>query len=540
MKILNFIFSYKKLTSIGLIFGFLSSYFGVYNNQYTSEIIQGNFNDDLLYSLFKSSLFCIIFTSLRGGIFTYTQKKLNNKIKYEIYKKIFNQTPKFYETTAISYINDLVNNDSRIVSDIISLYLNVTTRSLFTIIITFYLLYEIAQYQYIIFMSIIIIFNILLSNLYDKIYKYKMIGYDDLQKKINNFLLESLSHISVIKSFGIENKYISKFYNYNNDINNYIITESFLYSCNAFINYNLPVVSMIIIIMIAKYYNFTKNLLTFIYHYKSLFGIVTDLINIKNDMLKSIESYKRVNLILNSNELNEGYFIPNNDCLIPSISFENITFKYQNAETPIFKNFNLKIKENEKIALIGRSGCGKSTLAKILMGIVKIDSGTIKINNLNLDIYNPKWLKSKIGYVSQETILFTDTIANNISIGIDNDNDNDNDNEKIKNAAKIANADEFIMKLKDNYQTNLEGTELNSLSGGQKQRIAIARALIKNPKIIIFDEATSALDPYCEEIVQSAINNCLDIIQNTTIIIIAHKKTALKLATNVYDLETII
>ena len=200
----------------------------------------------------------------------------------------------------------------------------------------------------------------------------------------------------------------------------------------------------------------------------------------------------------------------------------------------------MKIKENEKIALIGRSGCGKSTLAKILMGIVKIDSGTIKINNLNLDIYNPKWLKSKIGYVSQETILFTDTIANNISIGIDNDNDNDNDNEKIKNAAKIANADEFIMKLKDNYQTNLEGTELNSLSGGQKQRIAIARALIKNPKIIIFDEATSALDPYCEEIVQSAINNCLDIIQNTTIIIIAHKKTALKLATNVYDLETII
>lgn len=525
------IFNNLKLTSIGLICGFLSSYFSVYNNQYSSEIIQGDLSDELLFKLFKSSVYCIIFTSLRGSIFTYIQKTMNYNIKYQVYNKLLNQSPLFYETTTISYLNDLINNDTRIVSDIISLYINVITRSLFTIIITLYLLYKIAYYKYILIILFVIPMNLGINHIYDKIYKYKMINYDDINKNFNNFILESISHISLLKSFAVEDKYISKFTNLNNQISNYALIESYLYGFNAFINYNLPVISMIMIIIISKYLNTTSGLLTFIIHYKSLFGTITDLINIKSEISKGLKSYERIIQILKLNDYKEGHFIPNNNDIIPYIKFENICFKYQNSPKLILDNFNLNINANEKLAIIGRSGSGKSTLAKILIGILKINSGVIKINNIDINIYDSKWLKSKIGYVSQETVLFSDTIANNINFGLDNYNET-----QIKEAAIMANADEFIVKLKDGYNTKFEGTELTSLSGGQKQRIAIARALIKNPKILIFDEATSALDPYCEEIVQSTIKNCVNT-KNMTFIIIAHRKSALELANKIYDFD---
>jgi len=139
-------------------------------------------------------------------------------------------------------------------------------------------------------------------------------------------------------------------------------------------------------------------------------------------------------------------------------------------------------------------------------------------------------LKRNIGYISQDSVLFSDTIANNISYGTQSTRD------EIENAAKMANAHEFITKLKDQYDTVLDCTELGSLSGGQKQRISIARALIRKPKILIFDEATSALDPYCEETVQKTINEVFGKYKST-MIIIAHRKSALSIANKIYTLK---
>ena len=131
----------------------------------------------------------------------------------------------------------------------------------------------------------------------------------------------------------------------------------------------------------------------------------------------------------------------------------------------------------------------------------------------------------------QHKIVFSDTIANNIAYGIENPREED-----IINAAIKANAHEFISKLPNKYQTLLEGTELSSLSGGQKQRISIARALIRNPNILIFDEATSALDPECEELVQNTIKDCFND-KNITMIIIAHRRSALEIADKIYRFE---
>jgi ABC-type multidrug transport system fused ATPase/permease subunit len=200
----------------------------------------------------------------------------------------------------------------------------------------------------------------------------------------------------------------------------------------------------------------------------------------------------------------------------------------------ILNHFNFEIKEGNKIGIIGPSGCGKSTIVKLLMGIVKQQKGTIYIDNINIDFYNNKWIRNKIGYVSQDNILFADTILNNITYGLDTYDMND-----VINIAKIANAHEFILKLPDGYNTIFDATELSSLSGGQKQRIAIARALMRNPKILIFDEATSALDPYCEEIVQNTINDCFNNInKKSTIIVIAHRKSALNFVNNIYKLNS--
>jgi len=342
--------------------------------------------------------------------------------------------------------------------------------------------------------------------------------------------LETISHISLIKTYATEKKSYNKYVWHCNKIMNYKYKETLLYGYNLLIISNIPTLITITIIFTAKYLNNIDNMMTFILHNKILYENVKSLINFKSEFVKCREPYNRIINILDSNLKYNGYYIPKKD-IIGDISFNNITFKYSSADKPILKNFNLKIKHGEKIAITGKSGSGKSTIVKLLIGILELDSGNILIDDVNIINYDNIWLKKRIGYVAQDTILFTDTIANNIAYGINNVSEND-----IIRAAKQANAHEFISKLPNKYQTLIQGTELTSLSGGQRQRISIARALIRKPQIIIFDEATSSLDPECEELVQNAIRECYKT-QNSTMIIIAHKKSAINIADKIYNLD---
>ncbi len=517
-----------KFIIFGLISAIIGAYYNVYVNHYTSLIIQGDFSNDCLYHLYISSLLTIIFTSVRGAFFTYSQKYMNIHLKTLIYDKILNQSPSFYEITPVSELNDYIHQDARLVADIISLNINVLTRSILNIIITFYLIYEIS-YKLCFLMILIIIFNIFISYIYDKTYKYFMIGYEEINKKMNNFIYETISHISIQKTFAVEDISINKFKNFNNQLSVFFIYETYLYAFNAFINFNMPTLTMIIIIITAKYLKLTTNLITFILHFKSVFQTIKDIIEVHNEISKCDKSYKKIINLLDTPPINKGSYIPTK--FTPSIQFSNISFKYQKSLSNILTSFNFTINPYDKIAIVGASGCGKSTIAKLLIGLLKMNEGSIFINNINIDIYDNSYLKNRIGYVAQETILFTDTIANNISYGLEKSSLTN-----IKEASKQANADEFISKLPQGYDTILEGTEMSSLSGGQKQRIAIARALIKKPSIIIFDEATSALDPYCEEVVQKTIKDCFDK-NDATMIIIAHRKSALEIVDKIYKLE---
>ena len=199
------------------------------------------------------------------------------------------------------------------------------------------------------------------------------------------------------------------------------------------------------------------------------------------------------------------------------IHFKNACFSYD--EKPILKNINLEIKKGQTIALVGQSGGGKTTLANLAARYYDLNEGTLFIDGKDIRDYKLHDLRKQMGVVTQDAILFNDSIFNNIALGIENP-----DPEKIIEAAKIANAHEFISKFEDGYQYNI-GDRGHKLSGGQKQRISIARAVMKNPPILILDEATSALDSESEQLVQDALTKLM---ANRTSLVIAHRLSTIQ------------
>jgi subfamily B ATP-binding cassette protein MsbA len=361
-----------------------------------------------------------------------------------------------------------------------------------------------------------------------------MANYEELNKELNTYTHETISHLSIMKTYANERHAEDKFNTLSGVIANYNYKECLLYGSNLLVVCNIPTITTIIIILSANYLETVEGLTIFILHNQGLYSTIKSLFDMRNEFLKCKEPYLRITKILDAPEYTKGYYIPaDNQMTSGDIAFNSLSFKYEKATEPVLADFNFRIDRGEKIAIIGASGCGKSTLSKLLVNILEPTSGSITIDGVDIRHYDSEWLKRRIGYVAQDSILFTDTIANNIAYGICDDADLES---LIIEAAKNANAHEFISKLPNKYQTRLEGTELSSLSGGQKQRIAIARALIRKPQILIFDEATSALDPYCEELVQQTIKECYKT-QNSTVIIIAHRKSALEVADKVYELK---
>ena len=203
-----------------------------------------------------------------------------------------------------------------------------------------------------------------------------------------------------------------------------------------------------------------------------------------------------------------------------SIEFKNVGF-YYNEERTILKNFNLTIPKGKTVALVGQSGSGKTTIANLLARFYDATEGEILIDGNNIKDLKVRDYRKMIGMVTQESVLFNDSVYNNILMGKP-----DADREEVEAAAKIANAHDFILNLSDGYDTNI-GDDGNKLSGGQKQRVSIARAVLKNPPIMILDEATSALDTESERFVQEALEKMME---NRTSLVIAHRLSTIQKA----------
>lgn len=197
------------------------------------------------------------------------------------------------------------------------------------------------------------------------------------------------------------------------------------------------------------------------------------------------------------------------------IEYKNLSFAYHKGdEGYVLKNINLKIEKGKTIALVGQSGSGKTTMADMLPRFYESDKGALLIDGIDIKDLKTESVRKHIGVVTQESVLFNDTVKNNIIFGMHNVKDNE-----VMEAAKIANAHEFIMQLPKGYDTII-GDRGGKLSGGQRQRLSIARAILKNPSILILDEATSALDTESEKLVQEALTNLM---KNRTSVVIAHR-----------------
>lgn len=209
------------------------------------------------------------------------------------------------------------------------------------------------------------------------------------------------------------------------------------------------------------------------------------------------------------------------------IEFKNVSFSYD-GEKNVLENINLTINKGETIALVGPSGGGKSTLADMIPRFYDVTEGQVLIDGVDIRDMKITSLRDLMGIVTQESILFNDTIANNIAFGLEGVPQTD-----IQKAAEVANAHEFITKAEQGYETNI-GDRGNKLSGGQRQRVSIARAVLKNPDILILDEATSALDTTSEKLVQEALNNLM---QNRTSLVIAHRLSTIQNADKIIVIE---
>ena len=340
---------------------------------------------------------------------------------------------------------------------------------------------------------------------------------------LTTILQEMLSGIKIVKSFIAEKKESLKFKKSNNRFFKLIMQQEKLRFLNAPINEMIGGALGAILLWIGgsavlfpEYQPLeAEKFVRFIIFLFAMLQPARKLTGVASIMQQGIASAERVFSILDVKLTNEdSNKLTEIKSFNSSIEFQNVSFTYESSNKPAIDNVNFTINKGDYVALIGESGAGKSTTIDLLMRFYDPSKGTIKIDGTNLKKISKKSLREHIGIVPQDIILFNDTVKNNISYGFENPNIAD-----IKKAAKAANAFDFINDLPNGFDTII-GERGAKLSGGQKQRLSIARAIFKNPKILILDEATSSLDSESEQKVKNAIDN---LVKDRTVIVIAHR-----------------
>ncbi len=545
--ILNIIQIFFSLSSLVFVIPFLSILFGTMEsvtvkpefhlsssaivdafNYYVSQIIAKDGKSAAL--LFVS--FLVVGLIFLKNFFTffanYFMAPLRNgivkDIRNNIYKKIMALPLSYYSEERKGDIISRISNDVKEIEWSIMKSLEAVFRDPFTIIFFLGALIWISPELTLFILILLPISGLIIGLIGRSLKKESKAAQTYLGQLLSN-VEETLSGLRVIKAFNAEEKIKLRFFSLNHTFTrsmNRMARKQYLASPMSEF---LGVIVMVIIMYYGGSHILTKQtdmtpaaFIGFIAVFSQILNPAKSFSAAAYEMRKGLASIERVSAILKAEE-----HIPEKENAKEVVEFKshieyrNVSFKYRNEY--VLKNINLKIEKGQTVALVGQSGSGKSTMVDLLPRFYDIEEGEILIDGVNIKDFTLKSLRNLMGNVNQEAILFNDTFFNNIAFGL-----NKAEQKAVEHAAKVANAEDFILANPEKYSFNI-GDRGGKLSGGQRQRVSIARAVLKNPPIMILDEATSALDTESERLVQDALTNLM---KSRTSIVIAHRLSTIK------------
>lgn len=465
----------------------------------------------------------------------YMEKCANNimeKIGCAVYEKVGLLPARAFEEKSSGEFINRITNDSSTIADSFRQILRITI-SLLTCAIVF---------VYICFNSWIVALEVIIYLVLFYIISHKYLpSIKEKQKEINKEkdravaeVSESVRGIREIRALGIRKSMNDNFKNIVRNIyfkiNKQMITErnynAWIYILNCTLEFVIFTTCILLIINGTGSFAFFMAMTYYVYRFMNTIELM---MNLSTSIQKMKVSIERLSEILD-NKLykDEKFGIVSKTDILGNVEFKNITFKYPNEEKEIFEEFNLTIPTGKKVAIVGKSGQGKTTIFNLLLRYFDSDAGVILVDDTPIEDFTEDSLRENIAIIRQEPFIFNKTILENLKII-----DPYMSLKKIRNACKLAEIDEYIMSLPNKYDTMIGEGGIN-LSGGQKQRLAIARALLKNSKIILFDEATSALDNENQSKIKQAIDN---LVKDHTIIIVAHRLSTIIDADVIYLID---
>ena len=504
----------------------ISAYFEDYLNYFITSKKEGG-NDDVL--IFMVGIIVVtfllknLFNYLSMFFITYLRNGVVRNIRDDIFKVLVKLSLSFYSKKKkgdmVARISSDVQELDHSFLSIFELIVKDPVMVLFTIISMFIISPKLS-----VFVIVFIPICGYVISVVGKSLRRKSLKVQKEQGHIISLVDETLSGFKILKIFNSENIFLNKFkhstkrfYDFANSVNH---RKNLASPLSEF----LGITAISAVLWFGGQMVLNQNSLdasAFIVYLGLAYNVLTPAKSLSRatyKVKKAIASAERIFNIIDSEEKIKEKINPTIITDFKNqIEINNISFSY--LDDVVINKLNLKIKKGKKIALVGQSGSGKSTIANLICRFYDVDKGNIQIDNYDIKELSKKSLRGLIGLVSQDSILFNDSIKNNLLIGKPEATDSE-----IIESLKVANAWEFVEKLPEKIYSNI-GDSGNKLSGGQKQRLGIARAILKNPPILILDEATSSLDSKSEKYVQAALEN---VMKNKTSIIIAHRLSTIK------------
>lgn len=488
----------------------------------------------ICFLILAAFLFKNIFGYLQGYFMAFVEYASMKDLRDDAYKHLHKLPIGYFKSERIGNIISRFTNDVNIIQLSISTTFSNLIKEPLTIIVFLGIAISIS-WQLSLFAFIIVpIASLIIAWIGNKLKKQTII----LQTKladITSILQETISGVKIVKAFGMEQFENQRFMNETKSYFKLVLKTVRIRNLSSPITEILSVIIGAVIIyyggilvLVDKTLN-ASEFLGFLFAIFQMMPPIKELGSVNNRIQEASAAADRIFEITDIEPHIKN--IPNAIKLKDfknEIEFKNVSFKYEDSDVKVLDNLNFKVKRGEIIALVGPSGGGKSTLADLIPRFYDPTEGQIIIDGNNIKDVTIESLRSKMGIVTQETFLFNTNIAENIAYGL-----KDYPIDKIIEAAKTANAHNFISEMPQGYNTII-GERGIKLSGGQRQRLTIARALLKNPEIMIFDEATSALDNESEILVQEAIERLM---LNRTTFVIAHRLSTIRNATNILVLD---